>query len=74
MPEHSHTHEISTGCGEDCGREHHERFTHVHDNGHEIHQHRLSGVKLLTGIGDDLKEVEKEIERKPTGNRIWDGE
>lgn len=65
MAEHSHTHEVMTECGDECGRQHHEKFTHVHEDGHVLHQHRIDGVKLLKGTdGDILEEIEEKEDKK----------
>jgi hypothetical protein len=64
--EHQHRHTMHTECvGDNCNREHNEVFEHTHDGGHEYHNHRLAGMKLVKT--DDTKEEveEEEPEKEP---------
>lgn len=51
MPEHTHTHESATTCdgldGVECGNSHHEKYSHSHEGGHEFHDHRTDGMRLI---------------------------
>lgn len=63
---HPHTHTMHTECdGDGCNRQHHEEFSHSHDGGHDYHNHKLEGMKMVKTNDMPDQEDEPESESEP---------
>jgi hypothetical protein len=66
MAEHEHSHTMTTECnGPECGVKHNMEFNHSHEHGHDLHAHRLDGVKIIRLE----EEIEPSSESEPVKQR-----